>query len=218
MELTLDFFSIFRYTLCTMRVILVHGFNADPTMNFHQWLANELRDRGFEVLTPTLSLKSGDELDPLKIIEELKTQVGFLKKDDILLGHSLGGVVVLRYLEAAEMTETPRAVILVASPWKVARPDLRHFFLDELDTDVVMWKAREFVVIHSTDDKLVPIEHGKKLAEVLKARFIQTNSDDHFMAEQYSILLQTIEDIATHPHEYEPGNGLSNVYEEKPVS
>ena len=198
-----------------MRIILVHGFNANPAMNFHPWLADELRNRGFEVLTPALSLKSGEELDPLKIIEELKVQVGFLKKDDILLGHSLGGVVVLRYLEAAEMTETPRAVILVASPWKVARPELRHFFLDELDTDVVMWKAREFVVIHSSDDKLVPIEHGKKLAEVLKARFIQTEGDDHFMAEQYPILLQTIEDLASRPHEFDPGNGLLDAYKQK---
>lgn len=199
-----------------MRVILVHGFNANPNMNFHPWLADELRNRGFEVITPTLSLKSGEELDPLKIIEELKIQVGFLKKDDILLGHSLGGVVVLRYLEAAEMIETPRAVVLVASPWKVARPELRHFFLDELDTDVVMWKAREFVVIHSSDDNLVPVEHGKRLADALKARFIQTEGDDHYMAEKYPMILQTVEDIAAHPHEYNPGSGLPDAYEEKP--
>ena len=40
----------------TMRVILIHGFNANPTMNFHPWLAGALRDKGFEVCVPELPL------------------------------------------------------------------------------------------------------------------------------------------------------------------
>ena len=39
-----------------MIIILVHVFNASPDKNFHPWLANELRERGFEVVTQTLPL------------------------------------------------------------------------------------------------------------------------------------------------------------------
>jgi len=196
-----------------MRVILIHGFNATPQMNFHPWLAEELRKRGFEVVTPTLPLKVGEELKMPEVMESMRQQVGYLKKDDILLGHSLGALVILQYLEVIEMTETPRAIVLVGAPWKVARAELRQLFMVDLDADVMMWKAREFVVVHSDDDAMVPIEHGVRLAEALKARFVKTHGDDHYMGEQYPVLVNTIEEISVRPHEYAPGVTLTNDFE-----
>jgi predicted alpha/beta hydrolase family esterase len=195
-----------------MRIILIHGFNANPTMNFHPWLRDELHAAGFQVIAPELPLSSKEELDMPAILEVMKKEVGYLKNDDILLGHSLGGLLVLQYLEAVEMVETPRAVVLVAAPWNVARPELRRLFVDDLDADVLMWKAREFVIIHSADDKLVPIEHGRKLAQQLRARLIETAADDHYMGEQYPILLETIKQIATTPFEYAPGEALEDQF------
>lgn len=199
-----------------MRVILIHGFNANPTMNFHPWLADELRSKGFEVLTPELPLSTKDELDLPEIIETMKEQVGYLKSDDILLGHSLGAFIILQYLEAVEMTETPRAVVLVASPWKVSRPELRRLFIADLDADVLMWKAREYVVVHARDDKMVPFEHGEKLAERLKARLVATEGEGHFMESPYPVLLETIKQIADTPFEFAPGMSLEDEYKDLP--
>ena len=199
-----------------MRVILVHGFNSDPTMNFHPWLADQLRDQGFQVVVPKLSLSTTEEIDLNKIIEEMKSQVGYLKNEDIMLGHSLGGFIILQYLEAVEMTETPRAVVLVAPPWKVSRPELRRLFIADLDAEVLMWKAREFVIVHSKDDDLVPFEHAEKLAETLKARLVATNGDGHYMGTQYPILVDTIAQIARTPFEYAPGMSLKDEYVDVP--
>lgn len=208
-------YALFHYGPTYMRVILVHGFNANPTTNFHPWLADQLRDRRFEVVVPTLSLSTTEELNIPLIIEEMKSQVGYLKNDDILLGHSLGAFVILQYLEAVEMTETPRALIMVAAPWKVSRPELRRLFLVDLDAEVLMWKAREFVVIHSADDPMVPFEHGKRLAESLKARLVETQNDGHFMETEYPILLETIQEIALRPFEYAPGKSLADDFANK---
>ena len=196
----------------TMRVILIHGFNANPTMNFHPWLAGALRDKGFEVCVPELPLSTKEELNLPAIIETMKTQVGFIKSTDILLGHSLGAFIIPQYLEAVEMTETPRAVILVAAPWHVSRPELQRLFLADLDAEVMMWKAREFVVVHSKDDTLVPYEHGQRLATQLKARLVTTASDGHYMDERYPVLLETIEEIANRPFEFAPGQSLVDDY------
>jgi predicted alpha/beta hydrolase family esterase len=195
-----------------MRIILVHGFNASPEMNFHPWLAEQLRALGHEVLTPTLPLSTKDDIDVPTIVETMKEQVGYLKNEDILLGHSLGAFVILQYLEAVEMTETPRAVVLVAAPWKVKNPALRRLFLADLDADVLMWKAREFVVVHSEDDTLVPFEHGKKLSERLKARLVSSKEDGHFMESEYPVLLETVTEIVGRPFEYEPGMSLDDDY------
>tara|TARA_Y100000031_G_C8049647_1_gene305542 strand:+ start:50 stop:652 length:603 start_codon:yes stop_codon:yes gene_type:complete len=195
-----------------MRVILVHGFNATPQDNFNPWLADTLRDMGFEVETPELPLSTKDNLDLPQIIETMKDQVGYLKSDDILLGHSLGAFIILQYLEAVEMTETPRAVVLVAAPWKVSRQELKQLFIADLDADVLMWKAREFFVVHSKDDELVPFEHGERLAKQLKAKLLSVDKQGHFMGEEYPILAEIIKRIAEKPVEYDPGVGLSDDY------
>lgn len=195
-----------------MRIILVHGFNASPTTNFHPWLSQELRDRRFDVVVPELPLSTKEELNLPAIIEAMKSQVGFIKSDDILLGHSLGAFIIPQYLEAVEMTETPRAVILVAAPWNVSRPEMQRLFLADLDAEVLMWKAREFVVVHSKDDALVPFEHGVRLAAQLKARLVETSGDDHYMGERYPVLLEVIEEIAKRPFEFAPGQSLTDDY------
>ena len=199
-----------------MRVILVHGFNANPSMNFHPWLAEQLRAKGFEVLTPDLPLSTKEEILLPEIIETMKDQVGYLKSDDILLGHSLGAFIILQYLEQVEMTETPRAVVLVGAPWKVSKPELRRLFIADLDAEVLMWKSREYVIIHSRDDELVPFKHGERLAAQLKARLVATESDGHFMNEQYPILLETIQTIVDTPFEYEPGMSLEDDFKNLP--
>lgn len=197
-----------------MRVILIHGMNANPQKHFHPWLSGELRDRGFEIIVPELPLSVSDEegFNLPNIIEVMKEQIGYLKSDDILLGHSLGALVILQYLEAVEMTETPRAVILVGPPWKVSRPELRRLFVEDLDAEVLMWKAREYVVVHSHDDKIVPFEHGAKLASQLKARLVETQADGHFMEEKHPVLLEVIEEISKRPFEFTPGMSLGDDY------
>lgn len=196
-----------------MRAILIHGFNASPDENFHSWLRSQLQERGVEVVTPRLELHAHEDFDLASVIEDLKKQVGYLRGDDILLGHSLGGLIALQYLEAVEMTETPRAVVLVAVPWKVAKPELRRLFFADLDADVTMWKAREFVVVHSKDDKLVPIDHGRKLAESLKARFVERDGEGHYMDREYPILRDLLVEIANTPFEFAPGQSLTNDFE-----
>ncbi len=198
-----------------MRIILVHGFNASPEMNFHPWLARELRAKGYEVIAPTLPLKSGEEFNLPLVLEEMQRQVGFLKSDDILLGHSLGALIIFQYMESIEMTETPRAAILVAAPFKVMKPELRRLFLVDLDADVAMWKAREIIIVHSKDDTLVPIEHGRKLAEYFRAQCIETNGNGHYMDAEYPDLLELVEKIATTPFPFAPGMSLEDDYANK---
>jgi predicted alpha/beta hydrolase family esterase len=198
-----------------MRVILVHGFNSSPEQNFHPDLARSLREKGFEVVTPRLTLKTEGEIDLPAIIEEMRTQIGILKSDDILLGHSLGAFIILQYLEAVEMVETPRAVVMVAAPWKVMKPELRRLFLVDLDADVLMWKAREYVVVHSKDDTMVPIDHARRLAEAFKATLVETDACGHFMDACYPLLFDVIERLAATPFEYAPGQALADQFAAK---
>ncbi|TAK04121.1 alpha/beta fold hydrolase [Patescibacteria group bacterium] len=193
-----------------MRAILVHGFNSTPDGQFIPSLAGALRDRGFDVVTPRLGLKLGEdgELKLPEIVESLRSQVGPVTGDDVFVGHSLGAFIILQYLEAVEMTETPRAVVMVAAPWKVSNQALRRLFIVDLDADVLMWKAREYVVVHSKDDTMVPIDHAKRLAESFRAKLVETDGCGHFMDAEYPILVEVIEDLKSRPFEFAPGHSL----------
>ena len=196
-----------------MRVILIHGFNANPEMNFHPWLRDELHQAGFEVLAPELPFSGEPELfEWLKAMEE---QVGRLGPDDIILGHSLGAVMALRYLEAAEMTGTPRALIMVAAPWTHKRADMRSFFMSEFDADVLMWKARDFIIVHSKDDELVPFDHAKNYKEILRGKLLAREGEGHYMEEKYPVLLELIKKLADNEYEIKPGEGLENDFGEE---
>jgi len=194
-----------------MRIILIHGFNANPEMNFHPWLRDELHQSGFEVLAPELPFSG--EPDLAEWIKAMEEQVGRLESDDIILGHSLGGVMALRYLEAAEMTGTPKAVVLVAAPWNLKGNALQSFFTHELDADVLMWKANEFVIVHSKDDDKVPFDHAEKYAKMLKGKLLAREGEDHYMGEKYPVLLELIKKLAAKEYEINPGEGLPDDFE-----
>ena len=196
-----------------MRIILIHGFNANPEMNFHPWLRDELHQAGFDVLAPELPFSGEPELfEWLKAMEE---QVGRIEADDIILGHSLGAVMALRYLEAAEMTGTPRALILVAAPWTHKRKEMQSFFMSDFDADVLMWKAKDFIIVHSKDDELVPFDHAKKYRDILRGKLLERKGEDHYMGEKYPILLQLIKKLAESEHEINPGEGLPDDFKDE---
>ena len=191
-----------------MRCILIHGFNSAPDQYFYPWLKEELIRCGHAVLVPSLALVTGEQFQLGPVLEDLSEQVGKLTKNDILIGHSLSSFVALQFLDAFELHETPRAVVCIAPPCNVLKPELRPLFLADLDADVLMWKAREIVVIHSKDDELVPWRQGKELARMLKASWIQSEHDGHFMNLQHPTVLEALQRLIQTPFLFEPGQTL----------
>lgn len=195
-----------------MRIVLIHGYHSSPAENFHPWLARELKNRGFEVIAPKLPLEG--EVDALVCIEALVKAVGRLDEQTIILGHSLGGVLALRYLEAAEAASIPRACILVGAPWQTKSEKTRGLFLTEFDFDVVTWKAREFAIVHDKEDKLLPFDHAEKYARMLQAQLIETVGNDHFMDKEYPILLETVLKKSDPFPPMQPGMSLADDYQQ----
>ena len=89
-------------------VLLLHGiWMGSWTMS---WLSDELRDAGFE--TGCLDLRSvGDA--PEVLVENLTEAIANVDAARIhLLGHSMGGLIILRYLQNALDKRLGRAILL----------------------------------------------------------------------------------------------------------
>lgn len=189
-----------------MRVVLIHGYKSGPEANFFPWLIPELRAQGFDVECPQLPDPANP--DPDAWTKALLETIGPLDKETIIVGHSLGGAAALRLLEAAEARTTPHAVILIATPWMIRDERFRGFFMSELDFEVLMWRASKFIVLHGKDDAVIPVDHGKRLANALHARFIEADGVGHFQSAEYPIIVDVIRAAAEDPVVYAPGESL----------
>ena len=148
-----------------MKIVLIHGYKSSPQGNFFPWLKDELRKKGHDVVVP--ELPHPDEPDAEEWTKVLVDEVGPIDNETIILGHSLGGALALRFLEAAEAYSTPKGVVLVSTPWRIGHELFHGFFMTELDFDVLAWKASFFTVVHSKDDDKIPFNHAQKYADVL---------------------------------------------------
>ena len=75
-----------------MKVVLIHGKDTNPSEKWYPWFANELKNRGIEIITPTPPNAADPVMD--EWLAELDKSSPDVNK--ILIGHSRGGVAVLR--------------------------------------------------------------------------------------------------------------------------
>ncbi len=194
-----------------MRFIFVHGYKASPESNFWPWLYDELRKQGHEIVNP--QLPNPENPDPIEWVQTLLDASGALSQDDIIIGHSLGAPTALKFLEAAEAVSTPKGVLLISPVWHINNEKFTGHFLNELDFDVLMWRAKLFGVLHDRKDDVIPFDHGEKYAKVLHAKIYSTEGNGHFKDAEYPIMLDIVREMMEKDIPYEPGMSLENQYE-----
>lgn len=195
-----------------MRILIIHGYKSSPEKNFFPWLKDALHAKGHEVIIPTLP--NPEEPDPEEWVKALLEEVKAVDEETIIVGHSLGGATALRYLEAVEAHATPKACILISTPWMIQAEQLRGFFLSELDFDVLMWKASRFYAIHAKDDHVIPFDHAQKYHSVLHAKLVPVETGGHFQGTgPYPVILETIEKAIAEEIVYAPGESLDHQFD-----
>ncbi len=166
-----------------MKVVLMHGKDTNPGEKWYPWLQEQMRIRNIEYIAPTLPQPENPRID--EWLNEL--QKTHPDKETILIGHSRGGVTIMRYLEILPEGEKVKKVILIAtnsgSAKKVVIPAESNFgFFTESGYDFKNIKTHcdDFVIFHSRDDKWVPLEAGEENTKGLGARFLAFNDRCHF--------------------------------------
>lgn len=165
------------------RVIVVHGWDGKPTDGWYPWIKKELQERGFEVIVPAMP----DPVNPTynKWFSHLAKIVGQVSENDYFIGHSLGCITILRFLENLDEGEKIGGVVLVAGfghdlEYPSYKGELSSFFARPVDWDKIKSHCPKFVAIHSDNDDWVPIKHNQLFVEKLGARGIIEHNKYHF--------------------------------------
>lgn len=165
------------------RVFLIHGWEGYPEEGWRPWLRKELEGRGYEVIVPAMPDTATPTLE--KWLPYLKEVVGEPDEQCFFVGHSLGCITILRYLERLQDGQKVGGVILIAGfshnlEYEGYNNELISFFKSPVDWEKVKSHCNKFVAIHSSDDKWVLMEHVDIFAEKLGAEAIKMKGMGHF--------------------------------------
>lgn len=177
------------------RVFIIHGWEGTPDSNWFPWLKSELEKKGFEAAVPQMPNAANPKMG--EWLAYLRKIAGEPDENTFFVGHSLGSIAILRYLESLNTGEKIGGVILVAGfSEPIGIGELDNFFATPLDYTKVKGSAGEIIAINSDNDRLVPLKQGEIMRDKLGAKFIIIPNGDHLNAGdgsfEFSLVLNEI--------------------------
>jgi predicted alpha/beta hydrolase family esterase len=165
------------------RVFIIHGWEGYPEGSWRSWLRNELRKRGFKVSVPAMPDTANPTME--KWVPYLSKIVEKPDGNCYFVGHSLGCITILRYLETLGEGQEVGGVVLVAGfghnlEFEGYKGELSSFFQTSINWRKIKKHCNKFVAIHSDDDPYVPIKHNTLFKEKLGAKSIIMHNMKHF--------------------------------------
>lgn len=144
----------------TIQVLFIQGAGPEVHENWDSRLAESLRcelGEGYCLRYPRMP----DEANPIYSHwkAELLREFRLLREGAILVGHSVGGTILLHTLAEEPSTIRPAALVLIAAPfigkggWSSDEVEERASFADLLP------KGLPVFLYHGTGDQIVPVEH-----------------------------------------------------------
>lgn len=167
------------------RIVIAHGYGMGSGEHWYSAVGEEFAGEGHEVRIPNFPEPFAPEAGVW--LKELEAQTeGASAGETVLVGHSLGGVSVLRLLQRHDTGAEGAfaGVVFVASmSGEVGYEALAPFFSPEFDWRRIRRAAREFRVLHAVDDPVTGEatgEHVVRFVRELGAEARVTASGGHF--------------------------------------
>jgi predicted alpha/beta hydrolase family esterase len=165
-----------------MKVVIAHAITATPDWSWYPAVSKTLRAAGAQVAVPQLPNAEAPRLESW--LHVLARESSREPARTVLVGHSLGGVCVLRFLESREDGAEPFAgVVLVATnSTDIGFEAAREFFETPLDFSRARTQARRFASIVAVDDPVIgpePWRHSLRFVEGLGASALLLPAGGH---------------------------------------
>lgn len=182
------------------RVFVIHGWGGNPDGGWKPWLRSELEKKGFAVTMPQMPSPDFPKMEDW--VGTLAKLIGKPDENTYLVGHSLGVVTVLRYLESLKGKERIGGAVLVAGlAMNTHISELQSFFPKEsYDWAAIRQHCSKFITINSDNDYYIPLEHGEEFKGKLGAEMIVMEEHGHFSSAdgftELPVVLQSVLKVA----------------------
>lgn len=162
-------------------IFIIHGSYGSPNENWIPWLKSELEKLNCKVFVPRFPTPENQTLENwLKIFNKYKN---YLKKNSILVGHSLGPAFILNILERTN--KSIKAAFFVSGFIDLLNnpnfDKINKTFVDKkFDWIKIKRNCKKFYLFHSDNDPYVPLKKAKRLAKKLDIQIIIIKNAGHF--------------------------------------
>jgi len=149
----------------------------------------------FEIIRPSMPLREFANYEDWKI--HFERHFAFLRHGAILIGSSLGGIFLAKYLSENKFPGTLKAVFFVAPPYddSLGGERLAGGFKLKKDLTLLEKNCDNVILFFSGDDPVVPIRHAELYRRALpKAKIvIYTSKNGHFFVPSFPELVKMIQ-------------------------
>ncbi len=150
----------------------------------------------FEIIRPRMPNSEDSKYDEWKIIFE--KHLNLLKGKKILVGKSLGGIFLAKYLSENKLPKKVLSVYLICPPFDNSIPteDLVGGFRLKSNLLLLEKNTKNLYLMFSKDDDVVPVSHAEKYRKKLPKAIIKIykSKNGHFKISKFPEIIKMIKE------------------------
>lgn len=151
----------------------------------------------FQIIRPRFPLSENAKYEDWKI--NFERHIPLLKNDVILIGGSLGGIFLAKYLSENKFPKKIMATYLICAPFDdtLLGEDLVGGFKLKPDLSLLEKNSKNLIFLFSKDDDVVPVSHAEKYRNKLKnvKIIIYKSKNGHFRVPKFPELVKMIKTL-----------------------
>lgn len=153
--------------------------------------------KNFEIVRPRMPLQDNAKYEEWKI--HFERYIPSLKNGVILIGNSLGGIFLAKYLSENKLLKKLGGVFLVCPPFdgSLSNEDLVGGFKLKSDLSLLARSTKNLYLLFSEDDDVVPVAHAEKYRKKLPDAkiLIFKSKNGHFQVSEFPEIIKLIKSI-----------------------
>ena len=156
---------------------ILHGWGGNSQENWFPWLKEQQERKGDTVFVPNFPNAAFPKYEEWRAHWE-KLYAPQVDKKSVLIGHSLGGGFLLRWLSKSH-TPIQRLILVAPTPDDCGIEEIKDFFTQPLNFEQIKQNTSRIEILGSDNDPYIPLEKFERLIEQLGARFILCSGQGH---------------------------------------
>lgn len=172
----------------------LRSIELDPSRaSFKGWnqQLQETLGENFEVMQPRMPNANNAKYFEWKIWFE--KHIPFMRDNLILIGHSLGGIFLAKYLSEEMFPKKIRATLLIAPPYSTNSQNSLGDFNLTASLQKLTEQGGEIYLFQSKDDEIVPYANVESYThELPKAHLMVFEDRGHFHSQEFPELIEVI--------------------------
>ncbi len=146
--------------------------------------------KNFEIIRPRMPLQDDAKYSDWKI--HFERHIPYLRNNIILIGNSLGGIFLAKYLSEHKFPKKILSTYLVCPPFDKKKGT--SGFKLKSNLSLIEKNSKNIYLLFSKDDDVVPVSHAKKYANKLKSAkiIIYKSKNGHFRVSKFPEIVKMI--------------------------